>query len=135
MQSVADRLDSSASALYRYFANRDDLVAAAMEELLQTDPIPVASRGWREFLLAEAELRWRLLSTTAGLAAFQTNRAEMVAAKRMHRLVASLQERLRAGPPDVAAALERIIADPRAHVMRKIALVLDGLEARVQLGR
>lgn len=175
MQSVADRLGTSASAIYRYFDGRDDMVAAAMEELLRADPVPIADRGWREFLLAEAELRWRLLSTTAGLAAARTNRMEanrmeLVATQRMHRLVAGLQEcgfsvdeavlavdavldlihdgasqaaslrepspglreRLRSGPPDVAAALERIIADPHAHVMRKLDLVLDGLDARVR---
>lgn len=42
-----------------------------------------------------------------------------------------LLRRLDACSPSTRAAIEAIVADPRAHVERKLTLVLDGLQARL----
>lgn len=44
---------------------------------------------------------------------------------------AEMREALQRYPADVGAALAAVIADPRAHTARKLALVLDGIEALV----
>lgn len=90
MQGVAERLNTSASALYRYYSGRDELVLAAMERLLAGVPIPTPGGTWRQFLLDEAELRWQLLTSTAGLSRAGLNRLEAVTDVRMTRLVDAL---------------------------------------------
>lgn len=90
MQSIAARLGSSPSALYRYFDNRDTLVVAAIHELLAELPMPSMTDGWRAFLAAEAELRWDLLMTSAGLATADPSRFDSVTTQRMVSLVDAL---------------------------------------------
>lgn len=90
MHSIASRLGTSASALYRYFASRDELIVAAIQSLLQTSPIPTRTTGWRDFLIAEAELRWKLLTASSGLAAADPSRLESMTTQRMVDLVEGL---------------------------------------------
>jgi len=173
MQAVAERLSTTPSALYKYVRNLDELVIAALQELLRRAPLPDPAAGWRSFLQAEAALRWDVLTSNAGLALADVSRFESVTTPRLVAMVdvlagcgfdtddavlavdavldlvhdgaaqaiglprpgdtptAELQARLDACPPRVRSAIERIVADPRSHVERKLMLVLDGLERRL----
>lgn len=68
MSAVGERLGISHSTLYRYFANRDDLAAAAVDQAVEAIDWPVPVEGWREFLTETARAHWRLHSAHPGLA-------------------------------------------------------------------
>ncbi|ADB50643.1 TetR family transcriptional regulator [Conexibacter woesei] len=173
MQTVARRLSTSPSALYRYVDSHEELLAAALGELLRRTPLPSAETGWRSLLEAEAALLWDVLTSHAGVALADPHRLETVSTDRMVATVEALQERglsvedavlavdavldlvhdgaaqaarlpdpgtpapealrrrLETCPPATRAAIEAIVADPHAHVERKLALILDGLQARL----
>lgn len=173
MQTVARRLGTSPSALYRYVESHEALVVAALQELLRRTPRPADEASWRALLEAEAALLWDVLVAHAGVALADPHRLESISTQRMVELVDALRERglgvedavlavdavldlvydgaaqairlpglgapmpdslrkrLDACPPATRAAIEAIAADPRAHVERKLALVLDGLQQRL----
>lgn len=87
MDAVAKRLSTSASALYKYFRNRDELVVAALQELLRRSPLPDPSGGWRRFLEAEAALRWEVLTSNAGIALADASRFESVTTPRLVAMI------------------------------------------------
>jgi AcrR family transcriptional regulator len=66
MAAVAGRLGVATSALYRYVADRDDLVVAAADRLFDVAP-PITGDHWREVLVREVELRWDALIAHPGV--------------------------------------------------------------------
>ncbi|MFE9748354.1 TetR/AcrR family transcriptional regulator [Saccharothrix saharensis] len=68
VSAVGERLGISHSTLYRYFKNRDELAAAAVDEAVQAIEWPVPVDGWRSFLHETAWAHWRLHDAHPGLA-------------------------------------------------------------------
>ncbi|MGQ4596506.1 TetR/AcrR family transcriptional regulator C-terminal domain-containing protein [Nocardia sp. R6R-6] len=67
MRRVAQDLDTGAASLYVYVANRDDLLAAMLDQVLGTVPEPVGA-SWRERLTALVEATVTAMSRHEGLA-------------------------------------------------------------------
>ncbi|MEV7870641.1 helix-turn-helix domain-containing protein [Streptomyces sp. NPDC088124] len=68
MPAVAERLGISHSTLYRYFASRDALAAAAADHAVHAIEWPEPEENWRDFLTATAWAHWRLYAARPGLA-------------------------------------------------------------------
>ncbi|MDF2823681.1 MAG: TetR family transcriptional regulator [Mycobacterium sp.] len=67
MRRLARELDVTAGALYWHFANKQELLGAVADELLQTACRPVDGLGWRERIsVVCTRLRDALLSHTDG---------------------------------------------------------------------
>ncbi|BBB02305.1 putative TetR family transcriptional regulator [Actinacidiphila reveromycinica] len=69
MSTVAQRLGTKHSTLYRYFATRDELVAATVDAVVAETDWPEPSGSWRPDLAAYAWTTYRLLERYPGLAA------------------------------------------------------------------
>jgi AcrR family transcriptional regulator len=67
MATVAQRLRTSHSALYRHVRDRDALVVLAADRLLQRTPWPPLTDDWRADLTARGGLIWELLESHPGL--------------------------------------------------------------------
>ncbi|BBG04104.1 MULTISPECIES: TetR/AcrR family transcriptional regulator [Pseudonocardia] len=65
--AVGERLGVSHGALYRHVTDRDDVVRAAAERLVERHPPPPAAQHWPETLVAAAVAYWDLLRSTPGL--------------------------------------------------------------------
>lgn len=68
MSAVGTRLGISHSTLYGYFRNRDELIAAAIEHVVDAIEWPEPGADWREFLITTARAHWRLYAAHPGLA-------------------------------------------------------------------
>ena len=69
MRKVAKELDTGAASLYVYVRNRDDLLAAMLDEALAAVPLPGPGRGsWRERLTALVEATVEAMGRHQGLA-------------------------------------------------------------------
>ncbi|HEX6353130.1 TetR/AcrR family transcriptional regulator [Actinophytocola sp.] len=68
MSAVGSLLGVRHSTLYRYFATRDALAAAAIDRCVDSVPWPEPEGDWREFLRATARSYWSLYERHAGLA-------------------------------------------------------------------
>ncbi|WP_435132401.1 TetR/AcrR family transcriptional regulator [Actinacidiphila sp. bgisy144] len=68
MSTVAQRLGTKHSTLYRYFATRDDLVAATVDAVVAAADWPEPTGSWRQDLAAHAWATYRLLERHPGLA-------------------------------------------------------------------
>jgi AcrR family transcriptional regulator len=68
MPLVARRLGVSHSTLYRYVADREDLVFAALEIAVEEQDWPAADLDWRPLLEAFADALWALLDRHPGMA-------------------------------------------------------------------
>ncbi|SHG60713.1 TetR/AcrR family transcriptional regulator [Streptoalloteichus hindustanus] len=66
--AVAERLGVRQSTLYRHVATRDELVAAAVDRVVEKACWPVAGDDWRAYLLAAGDALWRLFAAHPGLA-------------------------------------------------------------------
>ncbi|GIH99224.1 hypothetical protein Pta02_12330 [Planobispora takensis] len=67
LTTVAERLSASHSALYRHVADREDLVAAAVDRVIQLAEWPEPGDDWRAYLSAQGWTVWRLLEAHPGL--------------------------------------------------------------------
>ncbi|MFQ6396808.1 TetR/AcrR family transcriptional regulator [Nocardia sp. KC 131] len=67
MRRVAQDLDTGAASLYVYVANRDDLMATMLDQVLGTVPAPTGG-SWRERLAALVESTVAAMSKHEGLA-------------------------------------------------------------------
>nr|WP_237542373.1 TetR/AcrR family transcriptional regulator [Streptomyces sp. SID4919] len=68
VSSVAQRLGIRPSTLYRYFANRDEMVAAAVETCFARVPQQAEGHGWRARLASGAWGLWGVYAAHPGLA-------------------------------------------------------------------
>ncbi|MFJ7418931.1 TetR family transcriptional regulator [Streptomyces uncialis] len=68
VSSVAQRLGIRPSTLYRYFANRDEMVAAAVETCFARVPQQADGHGWRARLASGAWGLWGVYAAHPGLA-------------------------------------------------------------------
>lgn len=68
MPGVARRLGVSHSTLYRYVADRADLVAAALEIAVTEHEWPSPDQDWRPLLQAFADALWSLVDAHPGMA-------------------------------------------------------------------
>jgi AcrR family transcriptional regulator len=68
MTTVAERLGTRHSTLYRYFATRDDLVIAAMDHVVSAVTWPEPGDDWAGYLREHAWTTFRLLDEHPGLA-------------------------------------------------------------------
>ncbi|MEV1295981.1 helix-turn-helix domain-containing protein [Pseudonocardia sp. NPDC049635] len=64
--AVGERLGVSHGALYRHVTDRDDVVRAAAERLVELHPPPPAAQRWPDTLVAAALAYWELLRSTPG---------------------------------------------------------------------
>ncbi|WP_053207027.1 TetR/AcrR family transcriptional regulator [Jiangella muralis] len=69
MSAVGQRLGASHSTLYRYFASRNALAAAAIDRAVDAVDWPEPGGDWRSYLSALASSYWDLYDTHPGLAA------------------------------------------------------------------
>ncbi|WP_329181894.1 TetR/AcrR family transcriptional regulator [Streptomyces sp. NBC_01477] len=68
VSAVARRLGVTHSTLYRYFATKDELVAAAANQVVAAVDWPAPTAGWRPYLRAVARAAFRLFEQYPGLA-------------------------------------------------------------------
>ncbi|MEU0685441.1 TetR/AcrR family transcriptional regulator [Streptomyces uncialis] len=68
VSSVAQRLGIRPSTLYRYFANRDEMVAAAVDTCFARVPQQADGHGWRARLASGAWGLWGVYAAHPGLA-------------------------------------------------------------------
>jgi len=173
--AVAEALQVAPGSLYRYIDSLDDLVAAALDAVLATEPTPPGDGGWRAYLEAEAWAHWELLRRYAGLVSRYEGRLALSSARRLELLVRDLRgfgfttdtalvavdavldlihdgaeqaakvhdpdapdgltawmrDALTLYPQDLREVVTRIAQDPERHMIRKLAIVLDGIAARV----
>ncbi|MGL5816424.1 MAG: TetR/AcrR family transcriptional regulator [Phycicoccus sp.] len=66
--AVADELGTSAAALYHHVRDRDELVAIAVEEVVDTAHWPDPALPWREYLRGVGCSTWDLFDANPGLA-------------------------------------------------------------------
>jgi AcrR family transcriptional regulator len=66
MPSVAARLGVAHSGLYRYVANRDDLLVQAIERAIFSQPWPDPDQPWAELLRAVGETSWAVCEAHPG---------------------------------------------------------------------
>lgn len=69
MSAVGRQLGLAHSALYRYFLDRDDLAAAAINRAVATHQWPAPEQDWRQYLRQLASSYWGLYAAHPGLAA------------------------------------------------------------------
>ncbi|MGW4366827.1 TetR/AcrR family transcriptional regulator [Nocardia takedensis] len=67
MRRVAQELDTGAASLYVYVANRDDLMAAMLDDVIGAVPEPRGG-GWRDRLVALVEATVAAMARHQGLA-------------------------------------------------------------------
>ncbi|GIH92615.1 hypothetical protein Psi01_32450 [Planobispora siamensis] len=67
LATVAEKLSASHSALYRHVADREDLVVAAVDRIIQLAEWPEPGEDWRAYLSAQGWAVWRLLEAHPGL--------------------------------------------------------------------
>lgn len=60
MRRLARELGVATAALYRYYSDREALLAAMVELAMEEVPAPVPGSDWRSILAAEAAAEWRL---------------------------------------------------------------------------
>lgn len=135
MAAVAAALGMATGALYRYVADRDDLVVAAAERLYAQVPWPEVS-GWRALLEAEAWARWEVLTRHPGLVAAvrATGQAIPSGVQRFVRLVDALVAEGFTRDDAVLAAdtvLDLIRDGARQHAAIVGAVTPDGPDAWV----
>ncbi|NUU24949.1 MAG: TetR/AcrR family transcriptional regulator [Streptomycetaceae bacterium] len=97
MTTVGERLGVKHSALYRYFATRDALVAAAVDSVVDaaTWPDPGPGLDWRGYLSEFAWCNFRLMERHPGLAEqiVSLRVASQAYSREAHRAAAALGDR------------------------------------------
>jgi TetR/AcrR family transcriptional regulator, tetracycline repressor protein len=93
MRRVADQIGVSASSLYGYVANKEELVQLVLDRIFEDVEIPSASRGWQEMIKDFSR--------------------EMLAVYRRHPGVAALTLGRVAVTPSMLASGERILSELR----------------------
>ncbi|MYY07958.1 TetR family transcriptional regulator [Streptomyces sp. SID4919] len=68
VSAVARRLGVKHSTLYRYFSNKEELIAAAADQVVAGADWPSPCAGWRPYLRAVARAAFRLFEEHPGLA-------------------------------------------------------------------
>lgn len=103
MRHVADEIGVSASSLYGYVANKEELVQLVLEQIMTEIPVPGVSAGWQEMLRAWARESLAVFRRHPGVAGLTLGRVPfsptmLIAVERM---LATLRA---AGLPDQVAA-------------------------------
>jgi len=103
MRRVADEIGVSASALYGYVANKEELVQLVLEEIIQEIPAPPAGIGWQDFVRGFAREMFRIFKRHPGVAGLTLGRVPFGPAMLVggERLLGELRA---AGIPDQVAA-------------------------------
>ncbi len=68
MPGLADRLGVSHSTLYRYVANRDDLMGAVLDQAVRDWDWPAADVSWRQLLERFTDSLWSFIQAHPGIA-------------------------------------------------------------------
>jgi AcrR family transcriptional regulator len=103
MRRVADEIGVSASALYGYVANKEELVQLVLEQIIQEIPVPPEKIDWQDFVRGFAREMYGIFKRHPGVAQLTMGRVPfgpsmMAGAERM------LGELRAAGLPDQVAA-------------------------------
>src|SRR6185437_10042431 len=103
MRRVADEIGVSASALYGYVANKEELIQLVLEQIMAEVPVPEAGGDWQDALRSAARNTYEVFKRHPGVAALTLGRvpfgpAMLPGAERM------LSELRGAGIPDQVAA-------------------------------
>lgn len=103
MRRVADEIGVSASSLYGYVANKEELVQLVLEQIMTEIPVPDAGIGWQDMLRAWAHETLAVFRRHPGVAGLTLGRVpfgpSMLVA--VERMLAALRA---AGLPDQVAA-------------------------------
>ncbi|MBL1079457.1 TetR/AcrR family transcriptional regulator [Nocardia sp. 2] len=67
LAAVADRIGVGATAIYRLFGSRDEIVTACLDAVAATIALPEPGMGWREVLRQWANECWRICEDHPGL--------------------------------------------------------------------
>lgn len=126
--AVAHRLGVDQSTLYRYIANREEMLDAAVEVAVDRAVWPEPGDDWAQYLRECAHTMWTMFSSTPGLA--QRLRGAMSApeslASQAYRVVEYLHRRL--GIPVREAAL---VVDTIGDMTADSYLTVAALDRRV----
>lgn len=103
MRRVAEEIGVSASALYGYVANKEELVQLVIEQIIEEAPVPPDGIGWQDFVRGFAREMFGMFRRHPGVAGLTLGRvplgpAMMAGAERM---LAALRA---GGVPDQVAA-------------------------------
>lgn len=135
--AVASRLGVAPGALYRYVSDRDDLVVAAVDRLLDQLPTPPAD-DWRGFLESEAWIRWRAAEQHPGLpgAWREAGRASTATRRRYVHCLRVLAD-LGFGPGDALLAVDAVLdlVNDAVHQAAVIASATAAGRTETILGR
>jgi len=74
MRRVADEIGVSASALYGYVANKEELVQLVLEQIVSELPIPAPGGGWRDVVRTFAHEMLAVFERHPGVAALTMGR-------------------------------------------------------------
>ncbi|MEM9607840.1 MAG: TetR family transcriptional regulator [Actinomycetota bacterium] len=93
VKAVADQLGVTHGALYGHVADRDDLVLAAVEEVVASLDTPQPTADWRSFLQREAVAVWRMFAAHPGMydELFGTGRVPLPLRERLAQLLAIMR--------------------------------------------
>lgn len=152
MVAVADRLGVTHAGLYTHVADRDDLVIAAADHLVDGLPPPVTVADWREVLTSEAWRIWDAAAAHPGMltAIEATGRFPMALMRRFAAVCERLVELgftpaaavlaadtvydLAADSSGRGGQLERLPAEARAAMAADWTAPMDGEVADVLAG-
>jgi TetR/AcrR family transcriptional regulator, tetracycline repressor protein len=103
MRRVADEIGVSASALYGYVANKEELIQLVLEQIIDEIPVPPEGIDWQDFVKAFAREMYGIFKRRPGVAMLTMGRVPfgpsmLAGAERM------LAELRAAGLPDQVAA-------------------------------
>lgn len=70
LRAVASNVGLSTMALYRHFANKDELLRAMADQVLGAIELPSKSLRWDEWYVAVTLEYWEIMGTYPGLAAY-----------------------------------------------------------------
>ena len=103
MRRVADEIGVSASALYGYVANKEELVQLVLDQIMEEVPEPPESTGWQDFVRGFAREMYGMFRRHPGVAGLTLGRVPFGPAmmRGAERLVAELRA---AGLPDQVVA-------------------------------
>lgn len=99
LRRLGDELDADATAMYRYFRNKGELISALIDQIFFEVPEPNPDGSWRENLRALMYSWWQIYRRHEGLAQAMAGQADDEP-RLFHLTEWTVQELVRAGVPD-----------------------------------
>src|SRR5262249_34202051 len=116
MRRVAEEIGVSASSLYGYIANKEELVQLVLEQIMTEIPLPRPDADWQDMLRSWARDTLAVFRRHPGVAGLTLGRVPFGPSllQSAERMLASL--RSARGPDQVAA----FVGDPRGPICRGV---------------